>query len=204
MKVLSSLELSFFSIVGLLVSSIHALSLRKEETDGYEVNQIHIAQGRTPTSMTISWVTKAEADTAVNFGLNQNQMNQKVTGYATSYNFDYPEYEVYQSGFIHHVTLENLQPSTTYVYQCGDFTKGVTSGILNFRTMPAVGDLSPMSFGVIGDLGQTNDSESTIHHILNKPRLGMILHAGDLSYADCQQQLWDSYGYLIEDLARER
>jgi hypothetical protein len=31
--------------------------------------------------------------------------------------------------------------------------------------------------------------------------INMILHAGDLSYADCDQQLWDSYGEMIEPLA---
>jgi len=29
----------------------------------------------------------------------------------------------------------------------------------------------------------------------------MILHAGDLSYADCEQTLWDSYGIMTEPLA---
>ena len=29
----------------------------------------------------------------------------------------------------------------------------------------------------------------------------MILHAGDLSYADCEQTLWDSYGEMIEPLS---
>lgn len=179
-------------------------ALGKEETDGYEVSQIHLAQGRTPESMTVSWVTKATTDSVVAFGSSPEKLDTKVTGYATSYSFDYPEYSVYQSGVIHHVTLQNLKPSTTYFYQAGDFTAGKTSGVLSFKTMPAVGDLSPMAFGVIGDLGQTDDSESTVHHLIGKPHLGMILHAGDLSYADCKQQLWDSYGELIEDLAKER
>jgi len=29
----------------------------------------------------------------------------------------------------------------------------------------------------------------------------MILHAGDLSYANCNQDLWDSYGIMIEPLS---
>lgn len=187
----------------LVLCLLSTKAVGKEETDGYEVTQIHIAQGRTPESMTVSWVTKTTADSVVKFGLSEDKLDQKAQGYASSYSFDYPSYDVYQSGVIHHVTLEKLQPSTVYYYQAGDFTLN-TSGILSFKTMPAVGDLSTLSFGVIGDLGTTNDSESTIHHLIAKPRLGMILHAGDLSYADCKQQLWDSYGELIEDLARER
>ena len=30
----------------------------------------------------------------------------------------------------------------------------------------------------------------------------MILHAGDLAYADCNQTLWDHYGFLTEPLAK--
>lgn len=198
---MSSLFNLFSKLLVLCLLSTKAVG--KEETDGYEVTQIHIAQGRTPESMTVSWVTKTTADSVVKFGLSEDKLDQKAQGYASSYSFDYPSYDVYQSGVIHHVTLEKLQPSTIYYYQAGDFALN-TSGILSFKTMPAVGDLSTLSFGVIGDLGTTNDSESTIHHLIAKPRLGMILHAGDLSYADCKQQLWDSYGELIEDLARER
>jgi hypothetical protein len=43
------------------------------------------------------------------------------------------------SGFLHHVPLTGLLPGTTYVYMCGDFTAGLTSGSLYFTTMAAVG-----------------------------------------------------------------
>ena len=91
-----------------------------------------------------------------------------------------------------------------YYYQCGDFAVDATSGTLNFRTLPKVGNHLPIHFAVIGDLGQTNDSESTLNHVLTNKNLQMVLHAGDLSYADCNQPLWDSYGEMIEDLAKER
>jgi len=172
--------------------------------DGYDVTQVHIAQGKTPTSMTISWVTKASANSHLHFGISSKNLVLNATGYSTVYKFDYPQYGVYESGVIHHVQINGLTPSSLYFYQCGDFDAGVTSGILQFQTMAAVGDQHPLHFAVIGDLGQTIDSTSTVNHILDNKALGMILHAGDLSYADCNQQLWDSYGVLIEDLAKER
>lgn len=46
-------------------------------------------------------------------------------------------------------------------------------------------------------LGQTKDSLGTVNHILNNDDLSMILHAGDLSYADCHGNLWDTYGEMI-------
>lgn len=172
--------------------------------DGYDVSQIHIAQGRTPESMTISWVTKGAAKTEVIYGLSPKNLDNKAEGYTTSYDFNYPSFGMYQSGTIHHVQLSNLKPDTLYFYQCGDTAASAVSGLLQFRTMPAVGDKKPMRFAVIGDLGQTSDSHSTIQHVMQRSDLGMILHAGDLGYADCNQTLWDTYGEMVEDLAKER
>jgi hypothetical protein len=45
--------------------------------------------------------------------------------------------------------------------------------------------------------GQTVDSLGTVNHILNNNELSMVLHAGDLSYADCNARKWDIYGELI-------
>jgi hypothetical protein len=200
-------EIRGFVIVVLLIAIIccsQIALISGQQNDGYVVNQIHLAQGKTPESMTISWVTKEASDSIVIIGTDAEHLENKVQGYSSKYTFDYPDLGVYQSGVIHHVLIENLSPSTTYFYQCGDFSLGYTSGVSSFITAHQVGDISPFSFAVLGDLGQTTDSASTLNHIINNPNMGMILHAGDLSYADCNQQLWDSYGILIEDLAKER
>lgn len=176
----------------------------KSKGDDYAVTQIHMAQGVSPESMTISWVTKSDAASEIQYGTNPDKLAFSAKGYSSSYKFDYPQYGVYESGVIHHVYIDQLTADTTYFYQCGDFTLGFTSGLLNFKTLLRKGDPAPLHFGVIGDLGQTNDSISTLEHVIENRKLAMILHAGDLSYADCQQTLWDSYGEMIEVLARER
>lgn len=72
---------------------------------------------------------------------------------------------------------------------------------MSFTTAPeANATSSGFSFGVIGDLGQTSDSNNTVHHLLGSGA-GMVLHAGDLSYADCLQPRWDSYGRLVNPLS---
>ncbi|GLD93863.1 hypothetical protein PINS_up002468 [Pythium insidiosum] len=58
-----------------------------------------------------------------------------------------------------------------------------------------------MTFGVVGDLGQTEYSEQTLRHLVNQANLTAILHAGDLSYADSVQPRWDRWGKLVEPLA---
>jgi len=165
------------------------------------INQIHIAQGKTPSSLTISWLTNNYRGSTVWYGLNKSNLNLIEYGYQTSYQFDYPDIKVYESGTIHHVELSNLLPSTTYYYICGDISTNTTSDIYFFRTADKIGSFYPATFGVLGDLGQTDHSQSTLNHINNNIDIQIILHAGDLSYADCNQQLWDSFGQLIEPVA---
>lgn len=51
--------------------------------------------------------------------------------------------------------------------------------------------------GLIGDLGQTEDSLKTLLH-LNKLDVASVLNVGDLSYADSYQPRWDSWNRLLE------
>lgn len=54
-----------------------------------------------------------------------------------------------------------------------------------------------------GDLGQTEFTKSTLNHI-SQSNYDVLLLPGDLSYADLLQDLWDSYGRLVEPLASQR
>jgi len=48
------------------------------------------------------------------------------------------------------------------------------------------------TFAVVGDLGQTANSASTVDHMLAAANVSMVVHPGDLSYANCVQPRWDS------------
>lgn len=165
------------------------------------ISQVHIAQGKSPDIMMISWITKSIRGSTVWYGINSSNLNKIQYGYETSYNFNYPKKGVYESGTIHHVELSNLIPSTQYFYICGDIETNTKSNLFNFTTTPNIGNIFPVTFGVLGDLGQTKDSELTLFHLSQNKNIQLILHPGDLSYADCNQQLWDSYGELIEPIA---
>lgn len=56
---------------------------------------------------------------------------------------------------------------------------------------------------ITGDLGQTEWTASTLHHV-NQSDYDMLLLPGDLSYADTEQPLWDSFGRFIEPYASKR
>lgn len=169
------------------------------------VTQVHLAQGLDPTSMTISWVTNDHCFSHVAFGKHMSSLENIVHGSSTSYESFYKKADIqkyYKSGYIHHVVLRELEPLTTYYYECGDLFLNITSKMLTFQTLPKIGDIkNKLLFGVIGDIGQTVHSFSTINHLMKDQNINMILHAGDLSYADCEQPLWDSYGVMIEPLS---
>jgi hypothetical protein len=155
--------------------------------------------------MTISWITKDNCFSHVSYGKNMSNLENIVHGSSTCYESFYKKVDIqkyYKSGYIHHVLLTDLEPLTRYYYRCGDFILQITSNILNFKTLTKTGDASNnLIFGVIGDIGQTINSFSTINHLIKEPNINMILHTGDLSYADCDQPLWDSYGEMIEPLS---
>lgn len=168
------------------------------------IDQIHMAQGKTPSSMIISWHTDMNDESVVRFGTNYHDLSGSAFGDASTYTYNYYSGNQYVSGYFHHVELSNLEPDTLYFYQVGDFERGSVSQVHKFKTLHKVGDMRPMSLAVVGDLGQTSDSQSTLNHIAVNPKLDMIVHVGDLSYADCNQTMWDSYGNMVQPLAQNR
>ncbi|KAJ9542652.1 hypothetical protein OSB04_029158 [Centaurea solstitialis] len=141
--------------------------------------------------MKVSWVTDGNGvPSTVEYGKIPAKYESLATGEHTSYH-----YFSYRSGNIHHVTIGPLDPATTYYYRCGGIGPE-----FNFRMPPAT---YPIEFAVAGDLGQTEWTSSTLEHI-NARDYDILLLPGDLSYADTQQPLWDSFGRLVEPYASRR
>ena len=118
----------------------------------------------------------------------------------------------YTSGIIHHVRLTGLitliliasfffffvhysfitslfysaglKPETVYYYQCGDASIPALSDIHHFKAMAASGPRGyPNRIAVVGDLGLTYNTTSTISHLMsNDPDL--IVFVGDVCYAN--------------------
>jgi hypothetical protein len=104
----------------------------------------------------------------------------------------------YTSPEIHSVTLTDLKPDTRYEY-----TVGTSSKSFSFKTPPAVSATSSIKLAVVGDLGQTQNSSATVDLMeaaLAAGDVDLVLHAGDLSYADGNGYRWDAYGRLGEKL----
>ncbi|CAA3021923.1 purple acid phosphatase 23 [Olea europaea subsp. europaea] len=211
--------------------------LRKNVTSNFP-EQIALALS-TPTSMWISWVT-GDAQIGLNvtpvdpstvgsevwYGKERGKYSGKQTGVSVIYNQLYPFEGLwnYTSGIIHHVKIDGLEPETKYYYKCGDSSLKAMSEELVFETLPLPGSGKyPGRIAVIGDLGLTSNSTTTIDHLIkNDP--SMILMVGDLTYANqylttggkgascysCQfpdapiretyQPRWDGWGRFMEPL----
>lgn len=65
--------------------------------------------------------------------------------------------EEFTSGVLHSAVLEDLEPWSTHFYRVGDAGLGLST-VRNFTTPGILGAEQPLVLGILGDLGQTNDS----------------------------------------------
>lgn len=165
---------------------------------GYNApQQVHITQGdHEGKAMIVSWVTMEEpGSSTVSYWSENSKHKNNANGKVNTY-----KYYNYTSGYIHHCTIRNLKFDTKYYYEVGI---GQTPRTFSFVTPPAVGPDVPYTFGLIGDLGQTYDSNSTLTHYQQNPTVGKaVLYVGDLSYADNHPNhdnvKWDTWGRFVE------
>ncbi|XP_051135312.1 purple acid phosphatase 18-like [Andrographis paniculata] len=152
--------------------------------------QVHISLAG-EKHMRITWVTmNAHSPSIVEYGTSPHNYSFRAQGYSASYN-----YLLYTSGTIHHTVIGPLEDSALYHYRCGG-----EGPEFQLRTPPSQ---LPITFAVVGDLGQTEWTKSTLDHI-EQCKYDVLLLPGDLSYADYVQRSWDTFGELVQPLASSR
>jgi len=141
--------------------------------------------------MRITWITNdGSSPSIVEYGTSPREYTSSSQGESTSY-----RYMLYSSGTIHHAVIGPLEDDTVYFYRCGG-----QDPEFHLKTPPSQ---FPITFAVAGDLGQTEWTKTTLDHI-GQCKYDLHLIPGDLSYADYQQRLWDSFGSLVQPLASAR
>ncbi|CAH9083243.1 unnamed protein product [Cuscuta epithymum] len=173
---------------------------------GYNApEQVHITQGDYEgKGVIISWITPHEpgSNTVVYWAAENSNVKSRAEGIVVAYKFGN-----YTSGYIHHSTIKNLEYDTKYYYELvGGSGDDATIRQFWFVTPPKPGPDVPYTFGLIGDLGQTYDSNTTLTHYQFNPVKGQtLLFVGDLSYADRypnhDNNRWDTWGRFIERVA---
>ncbi|MED6167757.1 Purple acid phosphatase 15, variant 2 [Stylosanthes scabra] len=173
--------------------------LVQRTVEGFQPEQISLSLSSSHDSLWISWITgefqigdnikpldPESVGSIVEYGKFGRRMSRKSKGYSLVYSQLYPfeGLQNYTSGIIHHVRLTGLKPNTLYQYRCGDPSLSAMSEVHYFRTMPEAGPKSyPSRIAVVGDLGLTYNTTSTIDHMTsNHPDL--VLLVGDVCYAN--------------------
>ncbi|EPS60425.1 hypothetical protein M569_14376, partial [Genlisea aurea] len=165
---------------------------------GYNApQQVHITQGdHDGRAVIVSWTTVDEpGSVVVEYWAATSEVKKHAEGLITKY-----KYYNYTSGFIHHATIKGLEYDTKYYYKIG---LDHTPRTFWFVTPPPVSPDEPYTFGLIGDLGQTYDSNRTLTHYQHNPSKGKaVLYVGDLSYADNypfhDNVRWDTWERFVE------
>ncbi|KAJ8555543.1 hypothetical protein K7X08_013039 [Anisodus acutangulus] len=165
---------------------------------GYNApQQVYITQGdHEGKGVIVSWTTPDEpGSNAVLYWAENSNVKSSAEGFIVSY-----KYYNYTSGYIHHCPIKDLEFDAKYYYEVGI---GNTTRQFWFVTPPKPGPDVPYTFGLIGDLGQTYDSNSTLtHYELSPQKDQTLLFVGDLSYADNypfhNNIRWDTWGRFIE------
>ncbi|CBN76693.1 conserved unknown protein [Ectocarpus siliculosus] len=183
----------------------HGLSVGAHKDQSFAApEQVHIALARSDSpeeyAVTVAWVTWPNTQSRVAWGSSVDNLGNIADGTSTTYSARHPGRADYTSGFLHSATLQGLEPSSTYFYSCGDDTLEMSS-VRSFDTPPKVGPEQPITLGVLGDLGQTDDSAASLAAIDGDNSIDLVLHAGDLSYADCDQPRWDSFMRMLDPVA---
>ena len=159
--------------------------------------QIGLNYGENPSEMVVSWADfTTETTGEVQYGLSANTLNETSSSIGTKYTM-----RSYVSPMIYKVTLSGLlEGNQLYYYRVGSANTGFSS-VYQFKSHPGVGKQVPITFHVIGDLGQTTNSEETLHEVNDNENAlvtlsGGLISMGDLSYANGYQPDWDSFGAL--------
>ncbi|KAI3677215.1 hypothetical protein L1987_86838 [Smallanthus sonchifolius] len=161
-----------------------------DDVDPITPQQVHISLVG-EDKMRISWITEDHTPATVHYGTSPGKYEYSTNGTVSSY-----KYNNYTSGEIHEVVIGPLTGhSTTYYYWFGG-----SSPEYSFKTPPVH---LPIKFVLVGDLGQTDVTQSTLEHIAQS-NYDVLISPGDLSCADTEQTYWDSFGRLVEPLASKR
>jgi hypothetical protein len=171
---------------------------------------IHVSiQG--PQSLAVSWSSSQPCTPHVQWsvlganvlGASGSPSEQTTTTTATALAQDSKiyQYNNYISPWFHKVVLHNVPTNARVQYRCGD-------GDANWsprQTIHTAGDASsarPTRLVVVGDLGQTTHTQHILRTIDQLPHpLHAVLVPGDLSYAECNQELWDKWGNIMSVLS---
>ena len=185
--------------------------------------QGHLSYTGDPTKMTLTWVSGQSGNPKVVWWapeLNNNYQKEASTftytakdmcgAPATTVGYRDP-------GMIHQVTMDNLKPGYRYEYRFGDDKYG-WSEYYTFYAPPIPSPNATVKFVAYGDMGNGQEDDSRQVFLGQQPSLNttrgikreviltsinyeLVMHIGDISYANGYASVWDEFFDQIQEVA---
>lgn len=173
-------------LVGLLLLPLLSLL---SQTPTTVPSQVRLSFGPDPkTTVSVVWHTQTETQTSTVQNGESEKLGKTADGKTVSYE--------YQTNIIHEAQIKNLSPDKKYFYRAGD-SAGGWSKIFSFKTAPK--ESKPFTFTAWGDQGTSKNSMKNVSLALAEfPAFHLML--GDISYANGNQPVWDTWGLTAEPL----
>jgi hypothetical protein len=168
--------------------------------------EIHISLTGEFDQMTIMWVTFEKTPSIVEYKVKGDSTYSQTTG--VEYTYQGGEFGWY--GWIHRVVLQNLKPTTQYVYKVGDGTNWSSEYNFTTQASPNSPPASSYLYGFYGDQGTYIPAGfAVIDQIVkdnSKRRFDLFMHVGDICYAGTGsswefESIWDLWENLIQPFA---
>lgn len=158
--------------------------------------QIHLSLASDDHSiMGVSWVTLAGEESHVRYGTHPDDLSMVVDGTVLTYT------KAGWVGVIHRAIMTGLKLGTTYYYQVGADDNSGWSEVYAFNT---IGEGKEINFAVIADMAYDTLSDDTVASMIRMVDAGQIdvvIHSGDISYADGYMPHFDDFMNKIQPIA---
>lgn len=158
--------------------------------------QIHLSlAGQDRSLMGVTWVTLAGKDSYVKYGVDKNDLTTMNTGTVDTYT------KAGWVGVIHRALMTDLKPATTYYYQVGADDSSGWSDIYSFTTYTPNKEIN---FAVIADMAYDHNSDDTVADLIelvDQGKLDVVIHSGDISYADGYMPHFDDFLNKVQPIA---
>ncbi|KAM9971751.1 hypothetical protein ACTFIW_011734 [Dictyostelium discoideum] len=207
----------------------------------YSPREIHLALTNKDDEMVVTWITKDRINqpivylfkgdcSVVTSNINNNNNNNNNNNEHNSFNISIGKSIVYNGleGYVHSVTLNNLEFGKTYCYSVGsgNIYRSDIKGLVNqqqqnnndndnndnddnddllrwskwisFKTKS--NEIDHVTFGAFADSGTWGDVHEVVASMCRDESLTLAIHGGDLSYG-LKEEVWDTFGDIIEPLA---
>jgi hypothetical protein len=153
--------------------------------------QIALNYGESPSEMVVMWaVSNGNASGGVvQFGLSADALTQVAAATTSSYTA-----AKYKSPMFYRAVMTGLtEGNQKYYYRVGSASAGY-SAVYSFKSHPGV-KTAGVTFHLLGDPGQTENSQATLNEILTAEHslagpTGGMFNMGDLSYANGVEPRW--------------